>query len=84
MTTEISELEYLILCREESDPVLTKIICPHCGYVYGGQESIDFGVTSDCEGAAKIKCQNCDKNIIVRSNCTNVSFWTTKEEDGKQ
>lgn len=74
----MNELEYIKLCKKESSLILQKIICPYCGYIYDEDSSCDIGVSDDCEDAVEVKCKNCNKDIIVNSQVTQVLFWTTK------
>ncbi len=79
----MNEIEYIELCKKESNLILQKIICPYCGHIYNETESINIGIGWDCEDQIKTKCRNCQKDIIVNSNVVEVRFWTTKAKDGE-
>lgn len=72
----MKETDYDELCNKYSNKILQRIICPNCGYVYSDEESIDLGVSSDCEDEVYIDCKKCGTRLKVDSWCTEVRFST--------
>ena len=72
---------YLRICDRNSDKILQRIICPYCGIVYSHAESIDLGVSDNCEDEVIINCKHCNNKIVVHSIVTEHRFWTTKYEE---
>ena len=77
----IDKYTYRLICDRNSDKILQRIICPYCGTVYSHNESIDLGISDDCEDEVVINCKQCKNKIVVHSIVTEPRFWTTKYKE---